>query len=1000
MATWTGIGMNYGHQTQVGNSSYSTITTQVENDYAYLQSVGVTRLRIAMPQFDSTVSLPNCQDLVTRALAHKFYVVWGVVAGFGSSTLTATRWASAKTYIVNTLAPWAQSNGLPELNLTNESELAVDGTTLTAATVRSDIRSMATTIKANGFTGKLTYSTSVLSTYRTPWANEGIGDLDYIAWNSYDTISNFNANKPVIVSQFGSSKTYISEFGSITNGRSDYASEQAYHDDVLARINSIRNAGIPYGYFFCYRDGAFGMPINSFGLVQTTITGNLGGNWAHYALRSVTGTRLYASRTFGSPTQFGTGINAPEAEPLSLSESPSLTGSSSLASEPVSVSEATPSFVGQPQTTDNVSLNELNTSTNTTQITDNVSLDDLDTFANTIQIDAELTPIDESATFTGQNQSSDNVQVDESNPSLQSHIVYALRTFGSPVKFSTGPGTLTVPAESVSLSESIISRKKYALRVFGSTIKIGVVANTMSISETTPISEIATLSSSTTLSAESVSISETTPSLTGLPLLSDTISLNELNSSSNSTQFIDNVQLLEILGSSKYALRVFGAPVRRSSAGSVGSRSISEAIGVAENVSLSATESTSETVQILEILLTSGSPSFVDTTPISDTTSSQASSTIAAEAISLSDILAQAGSSSLQSEAVSISDTTSQSLSMAINESAQISEQTLFATNTSFIEQATISDVLALLGLLQFTESAQIAESTSQTGQPQFIDNVQLLENDGITGVSTLAGETALVSEQSALTGLSQIIEVGTQLSDALTSLFGSLTNAIQIKKYALRTFGSPVEYNASSSTDVISLAEMPSLSGSGNISPEAASLSDFFTQTGLFAFAEAASPNDALSLASSSLIIEIIPISESSSLAGSGQIIEIIPIIEINPSFLGSSQTSEAIQLADLLSLVGLPNLTESTQLGDLTFFVNTTQNIDFSSISELTSLGSSQFIADTAQLQLSDFLSLSGLLQSIDNVQILEIATPINSYHVFIIARGRDGIAIAKGK
>lgn len=278
MTIWVGIGVNYGHQI----SSLIYDATQIESDFTYLRSAGVTRLRIAFPEYDGSAGLiANCQNMVTRALAHGFYVVWGVTVGFGAGTITATRWSAFKTNVIGTIAPWAQSVGLSELCLANENELSDDGTTLTDATMRADIRTMASTIKTNGYTGKVSYSTSILSTYRTPWASEGIGSLDYIAWNSYDTSTNFNIRNAAIVSSFAN-VTYISEFGSITNGYSDYNNESAYYNDVVARISSMQSSGVASGYFFCYRDGQFGVPANSFGLIQTN-------GIAHLARQAVLG---------------------------------------------------------------------------------------------------------------------------------------------------------------------------------------------------------------------------------------------------------------------------------------------------------------------------------------------------------------------------------------------------------------------------------------------------------------------------------------------------------------------------------------------------------------------------------------------------------------------------------------------------------------------------------------------------------------------------------------
>jgi hypothetical protein len=271
MTIWTGIGINYGHQ-----SLYDA--SQVEADFTFLKAQGITRLRIAMPTFDSTSgAIANGQDMVQRALNHGFYTVWGVVVGYGPGTITASRWAAGKAYILNTLVPWAQSNGLSELCLTNESELSADNTTITAAQIRADIRSMASTIKAGGFSGKVSYSTSILQTYRTPWITEGIGVLDLIGFNSYDVLTNFNARNSAIVFAFGD-RTYVSEFGSNGGGYPDFNNEQAFYNDTSARIMSIQNAGIASGYSFCYRDGSYGVPPNTFGLVKTDGTVHLARN--------------------------------------------------------------------------------------------------------------------------------------------------------------------------------------------------------------------------------------------------------------------------------------------------------------------------------------------------------------------------------------------------------------------------------------------------------------------------------------------------------------------------------------------------------------------------------------------------------------------------------------------------------------------------------------------------------------------------------------------------
>jgi hypothetical protein len=281
MTIWSGIGMNYGHQI------YNTYNTaQVDSDFTYLKANGVNKIRIAFPGYSDTTMISYCQDMVKRALAKGFYVVWGVSTGVGSG-LTATSWNAYKASVLNSLVPWAKSNNLSELCAGNECDIQADGTTLTAATVRSDILSLASSVKGKGFKGKVSFSTAAFSTSITSWIAEGLGSLDYIGWNSYDNLANFDIRNHTIVSAFGNN-TYISEFGSITNGYPDFNNENLFYIDTWGRILLMQSAGISSGYFFCYRDGGrFGVEADTFGLMKTDGT-------SHLALQAVLGIPLVA----------------------------------------------------------------------------------------------------------------------------------------------------------------------------------------------------------------------------------------------------------------------------------------------------------------------------------------------------------------------------------------------------------------------------------------------------------------------------------------------------------------------------------------------------------------------------------------------------------------------------------------------------------------------------------------------------------------------------------
>ena len=67
-------------------------------------------------------------------------------------------------------AQWAQDNGVFEFQIGNEEELHVDGTTMTAAQIRANLRDVATEVKAIFTNGNVSYSCSGM--YVKPWIIE------------------------------------------------------------------------------------------------------------------------------------------------------------------------------------------------------------------------------------------------------------------------------------------------------------------------------------------------------------------------------------------------------------------------------------------------------------------------------------------------------------------------------------------------------------------------------------------------------------------------------------------------------------------------------------------------------------------------------------------------------------------------------------------------------------------------------------------------------------
>src|SRR6266571_8168666 len=103
--------MNYGHQ-----AVYSP--TQTEDDFSYLYSMGIRGLRIAMASIGSPRIIDE-QDMIVRALAHGFSVIWGIVV---PTLCDINAWNAHIAYVESTLLSWAIANNLPTLSRGNERE--------------------------------------------------------------------------------------------------------------------------------------------------------------------------------------------------------------------------------------------------------------------------------------------------------------------------------------------------------------------------------------------------------------------------------------------------------------------------------------------------------------------------------------------------------------------------------------------------------------------------------------------------------------------------------------------------------------------------------------------------------------------------------------------------------------------------------------------------------------------------------------------------------------
>lgn len=138
---WSGLGMNM----------YSS-DTNFANDLADLISLGITNLRIDIPDYENTVALAASKVGVLAAIAAGANVIWGVSSNsFNSANnvITTENWSTFASAVL-AAASWAQSNGVFEFSLGNEEELHLFRTPISL--VRTSNVVTATFTENHGFT--------------------------------------------------------------------------------------------------------------------------------------------------------------------------------------------------------------------------------------------------------------------------------------------------------------------------------------------------------------------------------------------------------------------------------------------------------------------------------------------------------------------------------------------------------------------------------------------------------------------------------------------------------------------------------------------------------------------------------------------------------------------------------------------------------------------------------------------------------------------------------
>ena len=247
---------------------FSTSVTSTFDSYVDTLLVnGFTILRVDIPNYQDTVWMDRSKAAVIRAIARGVKVIWGVSSNPGSNpayTITSSNWPNYKQAILDA-ARWAQDNGVYEFQIGNEEEYHNDNTTLTDTQLITNLKSVATEVKAIFTRGNISYSCLDTNVIQSAWISAGKGDIDILASNiykggsedSYDTSYQIRINN--LINAFGVNGTYLTEFGPSYTSLAHYSTDETTQAAALTEmISYINTSGMTRAIFYDYADDDFG----------------------------------------------------------------------------------------------------------------------------------------------------------------------------------------------------------------------------------------------------------------------------------------------------------------------------------------------------------------------------------------------------------------------------------------------------------------------------------------------------------------------------------------------------------------------------------------------------------------------------------------------------------------------------------------------------------------------------------------------------------------------
>lgn len=245
------MGLNIGsdqNSTDPNDAPYAKV--QNTADLAYLRPL-MDRVRVGITYGQDINDLNNLKQLALDAKALGFYVQLGITAGMEAN---ASAYYSKGYYtdVVN-LAKWCATNHIDEFTIGNEEDWhALNEKVLKPKTpkqIRDDVRAIVSKVRAV-YSGQIVYCTAQGTL--DDWIKEGIGGLDRIYFNVYDTRANFQGIVTKIVKAFGVDHAGLSEWAAenpYPNGMTD----AKYRAEIMARRDIVVASGLP-AYLYTWRD--------------------------------------------------------------------------------------------------------------------------------------------------------------------------------------------------------------------------------------------------------------------------------------------------------------------------------------------------------------------------------------------------------------------------------------------------------------------------------------------------------------------------------------------------------------------------------------------------------------------------------------------------------------------------------------------------------------------------------------------------------------------------